>query len=138
MFDVFSITALGHVPAGDCVYTLIIGVSNAVDIVDDFGKIFHLFRDISWYSYLLLGCLLDDLLAFGENGALGSNGSFELGLLLLDDHLILLLLGLKSLDLLIVRLDIDDAFTHSLCVTFSAGCWTPDSYTGDVLREHVA
>lgn len=138
MFDIFSITALGHVPAGDCVHTLIIGVSNAVDIVNDFRKIFHLFRDICGYSYLLLRCLLDDLLAFGEHSALGSDGGFELGLLLLNDFLILLLPGLESLDLVIVRLDIDDAFTHSLGVTFSSGGWTADSYTGDVLREHVA
>lgn len=113
------------------------GVSNAVDIVNDFGEIFHFFRDICWYSYLLFRRLLDDLLAFGEDSALGSNGSFELGLLLLDNHLILLL-TVKSLDLLIVRLDINDAFAHSLSFTFSSGRWTPDSYTGDVLRDHVA
>ena len=137
MFNIFFITALGHVPTSYCVNTFIIRVSNAVDIVDNFWKIFHLFRDICWYSDLLFRRLLNDLLAFGEDGALGSNGSFELGLLLLNDHLILLL-SIETLDLLIICLNVNDAFSHSLSITFSSGCWTPDSYTGDVLRDHVA
>jgi len=138
LFDIFFITALGHVPTSDCIYTLIIGVSNAVDIVNDFRKIFHLFWDICWYSYLLFRRLLDDMLAFRNNSTLGSNGSFELGLLLLNNHLtLILLLRVKSLDLIIISLNINNVFTHSLSFTFSSGCWTPNSNTCHVLRDHV-
>lgn len=106
-----------------------------MNIIDDFGKLFHLFWNISWNPNLFFLGFLDDLLLFGDNSLCGSKGSFELGLLL---HHLVLLLSIKSLIILVIRLNINNAFAKSLSFTFSSRCWTPDSYTGDVLRNHVS